>query len=140
LQRIAEVMTDGFLESRSQDSGGQVTTQVAMSHVSVVEEPPDRYMRVGQLHIDTYRHEVSFAEKPLHLTPTEYMIVACLAATPGRVVSYGDIVRSIRGYEIEESEAHELLRTHIRNLRRKVDRRYVVSVYAVGYMLDEPDS
>jgi DNA-binding response OmpR family regulator len=40
---------------------------------------------------------------------------------------------------VDETQAHDLLRAHIRNLRRKFDRRYLVSVYAVGYMLSEPD-
>jgi DNA-binding response OmpR family regulator len=99
---------------------------------------PDRYLQVGELRIDTYRHEVWFGEESLHLTPTEYTIVTCLAAQPGRVMSYGDMAQHTHGPNIDESEAHELLRFHIRNLRRKIDRRYLVSVRGVGCLLDVP--
>ncbi len=98
-----------------------------------------RYLQVGQLRLDTYRQDVYFANEPLHVTPTEYLILACLAATPGRVISFGDIVRRTHSYEVSETEAHNLLRTHIRNLRKKFDRRYIESVYATGYMLVEPE-
>lgn len=101
--------------------------------------PQERHLRVGLLHIDTHRHEVRFDDQVLHVTPTEYMILAALAATPGQVLPYSEIIRHTHGYLIEAVEAHGLLRTHIRNLRRKFDRRYLVSVYAVGYMLIDPD-
>jgi DNA-binding response OmpR family regulator len=98
----------------------------------------DRYIQVGQLSIDTHRQEVHFEEHRVHVTPTEYLILACLASSAGRVVTFGDIVRRTHSYNVNESEAHDLLRSHIRNLRKKVDRRYIVSVYATGYMLVDP--
>jgi two-component system, OmpR family, response regulator len=99
----------------------------------------DRYRQVGKLRLDTYRQEAHFANEPMHVTPTEYLILACLAASPGRVISFGDIVRHTHSYDVGEAEAHNLLRTHIRNLRKKFDRRYIESVYATGYMLVEPE-
>lgn len=100
----------------------------------------NRYRTVGKLRIDTYRHEVWFAEHRLHATRTEYMILNCLTDTTGRVVTYSTIMNHIRGYTISETEAHGLLRAHIRNLRKKLDRRYLVSVPGVGYMLADPDT
>lgn len=111
----------------------------------IVEPPPaeqgeqHRYREVGQLRIDTFRQKVFFAEQPVHTTPTEYIILACLAATPGKVVTFGDIIRRTHSYQVGETEAHDLLRSHIRNLRKKIDRRYLVSVYATGYMLVDPE-
>lgn len=102
--------------------------------------PQERYQTIGVLRIDTYRHEVWFAEQRLHMTRTEYMILHCLAETAGRVVTYGNLMRHIRGYTMSESEAHGLLRAHIRNLRKKLDRRYLISVPGVGYMLSDPDA
>lgn len=119
-----------------------------LDNTAILQRPParseqpeslKRYMQVGLLHIDTHRHEVRFNGQHVHVTPTEYLILTCLAATPGQVVRYGDIIYRAQGYRLDEVEAHGLLRTHIRNLRRKFDRRYLVSVYAVGYMLVEPE-
>lgn len=147
LQKIAEVV------HKLQDTASPPAPQSARpaapgaSPPAKPEPPPasaatssatNRYLQVGELRIDTYRHEVSFGEEPLHLTPTEYTIITCLAAQPGRVMSYGDIAQHTHGSNIDESEAHELLRFHIRNLRRKIDRRYLVSVRGVGCLLDAP--
>ncbi len=98
-----------------------------------------RYMDVGKLRIDTFRHEVSFDNQPIHVSPTEYELLVYLASIPGRVATFGDIARNTRNYEIEESEARDLVRGPIRNLRRKFDRRYLVSVRGIGFMLVDPD-
>jgi DNA-binding response OmpR family regulator len=100
------------------------------------ETGPGRYLTVGFLRVDTYRHEVWFDEQLLRVTPTEYEILACLATVPGRVVSYSDIAYHTHNTTMEASDAHDVLRHHIRNLRRKFDRRYLVGVRGVGYMLD----
>ncbi len=102
-------------------------------------ESKKRYICIGKLCIDTYRHEVWFDNDQLSVTPSEYIILDCLASMPGRVVSFGDIVHCTRGYRVDDAEAKELLRQHILNLRKKLDRRYIVSVYGVGYMLVDPE-
>lgn len=99
---------------------------------------PDRFREVGLLRINTYRHAVWFDSQPLHLTPTEYEILLRLAETPARVVSYRELAAHTHNLDIDEREAYDLLRFHIRNLRRKFDRRYLVNVRQAGYMLDVP--
>ncbi len=106
---------------------------------SSASDDTERYMQVGLLSLDTYRKEVWFNQQLLHTTPIEYLILESLAQTPGRVVTFSDIVRNTHNYTINKTEAHDLLRTHIRNLRKKLDRRYIVSVYATGYMLVNPE-
>lgn len=123
------------------------TSEAATSHPeaspdsapSRTAEQMERYKEVGQLRIDTHRQEVWFANQQIHVTPTEYLILTFLAERPGRVATFGEMVRRTHSYDLEDSEAHDLLRSHIRNLRRKFDRRYLVSVYATGYMLLDPD-
>lgn len=101
--------------------------------------PPDRYLQVGNLRIDTYRHDVWFNEEPLYFTPTEYKILVYLAARAGRVASFSEIISYARGYSVDEEDARGLLRWHIRNLRQRFDRRYLVSVRGVGFMLVDPE-
>jgi DNA-binding response OmpR family regulator len=101
-------------------------------------ESPQHYVEVGALRIDPYRHEVWFAEQPVHVTLTEYTILSYLAATPERVVSFDDIAAQIHDEHFDQSRARPLLAWHIGNLRKKIDRRYLVSVRGVGYMLTVP--
>jgi two-component system response regulator QseB len=101
-------------------------------------EAPARDLCAGALRVDTYRHEVWFDERRVHVTPTEFAILAHLAATPEQVVGYGDLARHTHGEDLawNEADARDVLRYHIRNLRRKIDRRYLASVRGAGYMLD----
>jgi DNA-binding response OmpR family regulator len=101
--------------------------------------PAQRHLKVGKLHIDTYRHEATFGAQPLHLTPIEYGILACLAAAPERVVPYSEIAQATHATQIDANEARALLGRHIRNLRHKLDARYLVNVRGVGYMLAAPE-
>jgi DNA-binding response OmpR family regulator len=96
------------------------------------------YLEVGALRIDTHRHEVWFAAQVVHVTLTEYTILTCLAATPERVVSFDEIAAQIHDESFDQSRARPLLAWHIGNLRKKIDRRYLVSVRGVGYMLTVP--
>jgi DNA-binding response OmpR family regulator len=98
------------------------------------QEPP-RYRQVAALRIDTHRHEVWLHEERIHVTPTEYAILACLAETPEQVVRYEEMIHHTHGQELPKEEAHTLLSSHIRNLRRKLNMHCLVAVRSVGYML-----
>jgi len=98
----------------------------------------ERYRSVGRLQLDTQRHEVWFDGQSVAITPIEYTILNILTETPGVVVPYGALVRHTHGIAMSEREAYGLLRTHVRNLRHKIDRDYLISVRSVGYMLDAP--
>lgn len=153
LQRIVEVIkhiepseeSDGDLlinmaaAMRTSLTSDKQEADTRQHHPPHAEENEERYLRVGELSIDTFRHEVWFVNDRLHITPTEYTILSYLAAIPGRVANYASIAAHSHGDSIDETEAHELLRWHVRNLRNKFDRRYLVSVRGVGYMLIDPN-
>jgi DNA-binding response OmpR family regulator len=141
LRRVADVISRAQPAAASSESGAPGAVLPA-EPAALPAEPADispRYLSVGALQIDTYRHDVVFQGQSLHMTPTEYTLLACLADTPGRVVTYSDIAAQTHSEHLDDAEAHELLRWHVRNLRHKFDRRYLVSVRGVGYMLIDPD-
>lgn len=98
----------------------------------------NHHRHIGSLCIDTDRHTIWFDHKEVSVTPSEYRILECLSEFPGRAFSFAEIVQCMRGRQVEESEAREILRQHIRNLRQKIPRDYLENVYAVGYMLVNP--
>lgn len=72
----------------------------------------------------------------VHLTPTEFRILATLAHEPGRVFSRGRLVDRALGYDFDGLD--RTVDVHILNLRRKLETdsnspRYVKTVYGVGY-------
>jgi DNA-binding response OmpR family regulator len=100
----------------------------------------ERYVRVGLLHIDHFRHTAQFDSNPLHITPIEYALLRRLSQSVGRVVSYRDIVQATHGHNTDDAEAQSLLKAHVRNLRRKLSPDYLVNVRGTGYMLVDPES
>lgn len=112
---------------------------IAPAQADDPERLPGRYVEIGLLRIDTYRHEVWFDGEEVSVTPIEYALLACLAETPERAVGFSEIALYTHKKELERNDARQLLISHVRNVRNKIDRRYVVSVPGTGYMLVNPD-
>lgn len=106
---------------------------------------PVTTMTLGPLTIFPGRYQIQVGEKSLNLTPTEFDLLLYLAAHRGRVVPCYELVREVRGYTVDEAEAREVIRPHISNLRRKLEKAgqdpdLIVNVRGVGYRLSEPGS
>lgn len=99
-------------------------------------------MTLGPLTIYPGRYQIAVGERPIDLTPTEFDLLLYLAAHRGRVVSCHELVREVRGYGVDETEAREVIRPHVSNLRRKLksagqDADIIVNVRGIGYRLSE---
>ena len=97
----------------------------------------------GRLRIDEPRHEASLDGRSLDLTPTEWDLLAAIAAAPERVFSRYELVNRIRGYEYAGYE--RTIDSHVKNLRHKLGASgsdVLETVLGVGYRLrlrrDEP--
>ncbi len=97
-----------------------------------------QYIHVGALCLDTFQRTVTFRGQPIHMTPTEYALLAVLAQAPGSTIPYQDIVNHTHAQEVSKNEAFLLLKQHIANLRRKLDAASIVNVRNVGYKLVVP--
>jgi DNA-binding response OmpR family regulator len=108
-------------------------------------QAPVTTMTLGPLTIFPGRYQIQVGEKSLNLTPTEFDLLLYLAAHRGRVVPCYELVREVRGYTVDEAEAREVIRPHISNLRRKLEKAgqdpdLIVNVRGIGYRLSEPAS
>lgn len=110
-------------------------------------EPPaaparahEQTLAVGGLELGRLPHETLYQGRPLHLTPMEHTFLRCLAEARGDVVLCTDIVRRTHGYNADATLAQNLLKSHVRNLRRKIDPDLIVNVRGMGYRLrgEEP--
>jgi DNA-binding response OmpR family regulator len=73
------------------------------------------------------------------LTPTEFRLLACLLDHAGQTLTYDQLLERVWGYA-PETGSHELVRTHIMNLRRKLSRlpgagTVIQTVSGLGYQL-----
>jgi DNA-binding response OmpR family regulator len=94
----------------------------------------------GDLAIDRDRYDVRRAGEVISLTRTEFVILATLAAAPGRVFSRMQLLDAVQGEAFEGYERS--IDSHVKNLRRKLELdprqpRYIATVIGVGYKFVE---
>lgn len=108
-------------------------------HNSLSAVPGSTFV-LDDLVIDYDRRQVSISGNPVHLTQTEYNILAFLSQHVGKVMTYSAIIRSIWGSM--DSGSIKKLQVNMANIRKKLgctpgESRYVVNELGVGYrMLD----
>lgn len=96
---------------------------------------------LSDLEIDYDRRQVTIGDKVVHLTQTEYNILALLSRHTGKVLTYTTIIREIWGGMDDGSV--KKLQVNMANIRKKLgctpgDNRYFINELGVGYrMLDE---
>ena len=106
-----------------------------------IQSTPSSTFTVDDMVIDYDRRQVSIAGNLIHLTQTEYNILAFLSQNTGKVMTYSAIIRSIWG--AMDSGSVKKLQVNMANIRKKLgcrpgDNRYVINELGVGYrMLDE---
>ena len=96
--------------------------------------------RLGELAIDYERRRATLSGEPVELTPTEYDLLAELAAEAGRVVSHDRLLRRV--WSPGKPGNMRVLRTHLMRLRRKLGEdgenpRYIFAEPRVGYWMPE---
>jgi len=93
-------------------------------------------IRAGDVVLDLPRMRAEVGGTAVELTPTEFQLLATLAARPGRIFTRSQLLDALHGVAFETYE--RAIDSHIKNLRRKVEPdprrpRYVLTVYGVGY-------
>jgi len=75
----------------------------------------------GEMRLDLARRLVTVGGEHVHLTPKEFELLRALARNRGRLVTHRELLRTVWGAGYAEDS--QLLRAHIANLRRKLERR-----------------
>jgi two-component system, OmpR family, KDP operon response regulator KdpE len=98
--------------------------------------PDEPVLRADGLEIDVAAHRVHRDGEEVHLTPIEFELLSVLARNRGRLMTHRSLLVEVWGPAYSDDTA--TLRTHIANLRRKIeppgtDRRYILTDAGVGY-------
>jgi two-component system response regulator BaeR len=91
--------------------------------------------RAAGLVIDSLKMRVTRDGEAIDLTPTEFQLLATLARHPGRVFTRAQLLDAVRGSDAEAFD--RAIDSHIKNVRRKVGRDTIDTVYGVGYRFVE---
>jgi two-component system KDP operon response regulator KdpE len=109
-----------------------------------VQTPPASdapVLRAGALELDLHRRELRKAGAAIHLSPTEFDLMAFFFQHQGVPVTHAKLLRSIWGPEYGNEV--EYLRSYVRMLRKKVEDHparpeYILTEPWVGYRFRNP--
>jgi two-component system KDP operon response regulator KdpE len=98
-------------------------------------------IQFGDVAVDLKNRRVTRAGENVHLTPTEYRLLAVLVSNAGRVMTNPQLLRAVWGPS--QSENGHYLRIYMGHLRHKLEAdptqpRYLLTETAVGYRLQLP--
>ena len=88
----------------------------------------------GDLRLDAAARRVFVAGDEVHLTPTEFDLLVCLAANPGVVLTREHLYAEVWGWP--GASGTRTVDSHVKALRAKIGAERVRTVHGVGYALE----
>ncbi|QXJ26666.1 response regulator transcription factor [Actinomadura graeca] len=103
-----------------------------------VERPaPDAVaapQRVGPLELDPRARRVRRDGREVHLTPTEFDLLACLVRNRGTVLTRAVLLEQV--WDWADASGTRVVDSHVKALRRKLGQDLIRTVHGVGYSLE----
>jgi len=120
---------------------GELLARIRASLRRAREEVGQPVVSHEDLVIDLARHRVQRGGREVHLTPTEYELLAYLATHRGKVLTHQVILHRVWGPEYDGETQY--LRVFVSQLRRKIEPdprapRFLLTELGVGYRFPDP--
>ena len=117
----------------------RVRAALRVSRYSISSAPGGTFA-LKDLELDYDRRQVRVGGEEIHLTQTEYNILALLSRHTGRVLTYATIIREIWG-GLDDGSIKKL-QVNMANIRKKLgvkpgESRYILNELGVGYRMQE---
>jgi len=90
---------------------------------------------VGDLRIDQAQRRVQVSGTGVHLTPTEFDLLVCLAERPGTVLTREQLLSEVWGWQ--NAGGTRTVDSHVKSLRSKLGADLLRTVHGVGYALEK---
>ncbi|AKC41259.1 two-component system response regulator [Mycobacteroides chelonae] len=100
--------------------------------------PPSTDVRIGQVHIDVSERRVYHRDDEVHLTRTEFDLLAYLADNPRVAISRERLLDQVWGWSEGLPSGQRTVDSHIKALRRKLGQELIRTVHGIGYALEVP--
>ena len=93
----------------------------------------------GGVKLDPSTYEVTYNNKPIHLTPKEYSLLEFFLRSGRRVLSRSQLIEHL--WSLEDSPSEDTVKAHIKSLRNKLKavgapKDLIETVHGVGYRLN----
>ncbi|MFL5521359.1 MAG: response regulator [Gemmatimonadales bacterium] len=115
--------------------------RVALRHAALpTDAAPQPVFEAGDLRVDQVRRQVFRGSQEVHLTPTEYRLLAALIRHAGRVITHRQLLQEVWG--ASHVDQTHYLRVYMAQLRQKLESdsarpRLLTTEPGVGYRLRE---
>ena len=93
-----------------------------------------RALELGDVRVDAAARRVWRGEDEVRLTPTEFDLLLCLAASPGAVVTRDRLMAEVWGWP--GASGTRTVDSHVKGLRAKVGADRIRTVHGVGYAFE----
>ena len=118
----------------------RVRAALRMGRLHPQTTPSSRFV-LEDMVIDYDRRQVRVGDGQIHLTQTEYNILAFLSQHVGKVITYSTIIGAVWG--AMDDGSIKKLQVNMANIRRKLgcrpgENRYIVNELGVGYRMSDP--
>jgi two-component system, OmpR family, KDP operon response regulator KdpE len=108
----------------------------AVRRRAATEEEIEPILHFDGLEIDLLKKLVKLDQESIHLTPTEYRLLECMATNPGKLLTHAWLLQKVwgPGYRTESN----YLRLYVRQLRQKLgdtpaQPRWITTEPGLGY-------
>lgn len=117
----------------------RIRTSLRHSHSAT----PERVYRADGLEIYFDKRQIFLNDTEIHLTQIEYQLLALLAESSGKVMTYKSIINMIWGPYADTD--NQILRVNMANIRRKIELnparpKYIFTEVGIGYRMLESNS
>ncbi len=121
----------------------RVRASLRINRMNLQAAIPESVFTLDDLIIDYDRRQVSVSGKPVHLTQTEFNILAYLSQNCGKVMTYTTIIRAVWG--VMDDGSVKKLQVNMANIRKKLEckpgeSRYILNELGVGYRMQDPQN
>ena len=136
--RLLDAGADDYLTKPFSVAELLARIRVALRHRGTALAAAVTEHELGNLYVDLETHAVKCDGQDVHLTPTEFKLLARLVRSAGRVVTHRQLLADVWGPEFTEHTHY--LRLYMAQLRAKIERdpaepRHLLTETGVGYRL-----
>jgi DNA-binding response OmpR family regulator len=99
-----------------------------------------KVVRVGELRINLFAQTVERSSHAIHLSPSEFRLLACLAEHLGQPVTHDKILGDVCGCFPERGGTLEQVKSVVKRLQQEIEPephhpQYIISIKRIGYQL-----
>ena len=100
-----------------------------------------RYRTVGELRLDVARQRACLGSEWVRLPRIQFRVLRHLMEHRDHLITHRELIKEVWGYDADPVEARDLLKVHMRQIRRRLGPDvlpYIQTVRGEGYVLVDP--